>query len=1027
MSSDDEKKKSSKKKSHRRKRIHPSLGDTVEGLDNVAALELEEKPKSNNEPWLKESNKFKAAEEGPKSAGDAFLLYNNVIKAGDKFKSFRTSRRKDFCPETSGRRVPSGAKGGQLDEYIPEDYTSRSNANRALISYFAALAKSDKEDDLIDLEFVENMLDNNADVRCTDKHGQSILHEVARVWETDVAKFLLDKGCEINQGDNFGRTALHVAAAVDYSEMVDFLLDHGAEIECKTNGEQQTPLHYAAKNDACNSLKTLIRRGAHIHATDYKRRTPLQVAAEGDRSETARLLLELGADASDEDDSHMLALVLMITKMPPVAREAMDQYHRTDRANRKQFFDLHHLEPFKPDFEKRPPCRLPLQVIVEYKQLDLIIHPVIQQLIKTKWKRFGRRGAWKQTILNFIFIMLWTVIGVTLPKDSDQYNFPLAIWRVILEALALAFTLFQIIQELQEFFQSKKSFNKWKDWRTAELERDIEFCHPRWPQEKLYLEREVDEIQGMGPSYFSDSWNYFDWFVYFLLLCCSVLHIVDIALEQDTDETGDDIPSKVLHRLFAITIIFLWLRLMKSCRAFAALGPFIVMLGKIMIDIARFGYLYLEFWIPYCCAFWMIFGVTGLVTGMESFYSVGYSLFRMTLVDDYDYEGMKAVDPIMADILCGTFLAVSAVLCLNLMIALLSDTFQRVYDNAKSNAAMQKAAIVLGVEDGLSTKDRKKFMTHIWEHCAPEELYYDDDLTGPGAGDDLKKITVQIKDDLDEMNEALRAANVTHTPGSNSLNDEVQSLKGDVEDLKRTQERQFDDIKRDVKNVLNILEELLRRGGGSGGGGGNFHRGDPGNRRGRGGRFDPRDDGDDDYRGMGGSHRPISTADDPRLQSLQRVYTTQLMAADNESSRRARSISPHQYRAPVLPDSLLEPGPTRSSIMTDPVPPVPGTIKQKSASPEAEKEKLKKYRQESVQKRKKRHAQEEYLLHRQSSDARESLSSELDGDVSQFTDRDGLVVHMSGMSVSSPQPDLAKEVKIKSNVLGDSSPRSSEA
>ena len=37
-------------------------------------------------------------------------------------------------------------------------------------------------------------------------------------------------------------------------------------------------------------------------------------------------------------------------------------------------------------------------------------------------------------------------------------------------------------------------------------------------------------------------------------------------------------------------------------------GPFIVMLGKLTWDVLRFLYLYLEFYIPYACAFWMIFG-----------------------------------------------------------------------------------------------------------------------------------------------------------------------------------------------------------------------------------------------------------------------------------------------------------------------------------------------------------------------------------------------------------------------------------
>lgn len=53
-----------------------------------------------------------------------------------------------------------------------------------------------------------------------------------------------------------------------------------AKINCKTKGEGQTPIHYAARNNAVATLKVLIRLGATITDRDYKARTPLYVAAE---------------------------------------------------------------------------------------------------------------------------------------------------------------------------------------------------------------------------------------------------------------------------------------------------------------------------------------------------------------------------------------------------------------------------------------------------------------------------------------------------------------------------------------------------------------------------------------------------------------------------------------------------------------------------------------------------------------------------------------------------------------------------
>lgn len=86
----------------------------------------------------------------------------------------------------------------ELDEGESSQLSSRRTPvkvrNHALLHYFAKLAISNDVSDTMDYDFVESLLKNGASINTMDKHGQTIFHEVARSWHTDVAKFLIDQG-----------------------------------------------------------------------------------------------------------------------------------------------------------------------------------------------------------------------------------------------------------------------------------------------------------------------------------------------------------------------------------------------------------------------------------------------------------------------------------------------------------------------------------------------------------------------------------------------------------------------------------------------------------------------------------------------------------------------------------------------------------------------------------------------------------------------------------------------------------------
>ena len=67
------------------------------------------------------------------------------------------------------------------------------------------------------------------DLTSTDKHGQSIMHEVAREWDTGLAHWLFSQGAPIDVEDNWGRTPLFVAASSNHVPMVKWLIKNGGK------------------------------------------------------------------------------------------------------------------------------------------------------------------------------------------------------------------------------------------------------------------------------------------------------------------------------------------------------------------------------------------------------------------------------------------------------------------------------------------------------------------------------------------------------------------------------------------------------------------------------------------------------------------------------------------------------------------------------------------------------------------------------------------------------------------------------
>ena len=262
-----------------------------------------------------------------------------------------------------------------------------------------------------------------------------------------------------------------------------------------------------------------------------------------------------------------------------------------------------------------------------------------------------------------------------------------------------------------------RELEKWREWRASELEDDIKYCHPRWPQETQYLQSEIDAVRNLSLISSTDWWIYFDWITLVLVLSSIGTHVAFFYYSTD-------LFKEIHHHTMIPLLMILWFRLFKYARPFEGAGPLVVIFGSVFTDIAKWGFLNSIIIIPFTCAFWITFGAISLhpVTGYDSVGPLLYNMFSMMVVGEHQFVDLVKVNPILSRLLCMGFIGIVAIVTLNLLIALLSNTFERLYENAVANAIMQRGRTILMLEKWMTKRQLNRYYDFIRKNGSPETI-----------------------------------------------------------------------------------------------------------------------------------------------------------------------------------------------------------------------------------------------------------------------------------------------------------------
>ena len=275
----------------------------------------------------------------------------------------------------------------------------------------------------------------------------------------------------------------------------------------------------------------------------------------------------------------------------------------------------------------------------------------------------------------------------------------------------------------------------------------MKYCHPRWPQEKKYIEYEITRVKSLPQYNDLGAWFYLDWIILILIIASIASHFVFFF--------DDSVVSRHFYiRILGIMNLLVWLRLLKYVRPFPGLGTLVIILGETSGNFVNWAFLFFLLLIPFSAAFWINFGALSIhpVHGYHHVAEVLYTVFQIAVGDEFNLEGIVEADAVMARILVALYVTAVTIVTLNLLIALLTDTFSRVYGNAVANTIMQRAIKVVEAERMLSRKNKLKYKEYMKTNCSPEVVKMSPDKDIESSSE---KAEVDIISDVCVMKEVI--------------------------------------------------------------------------------------------------------------------------------------------------------------------------------------------------------------------------------------------------------------------------------
>uniref|UniRef100_A0ABK8G6C4 Transient receptor ion channel domain-containing protein n=1 Tax=Anopheles gambiae TaxID=7165 RepID=A0ABK8G6C4_ANOGA len=380
-----------------------------------------------------------------------------------------------------------------------------------------------------------------------------------------------------------------------------------------------------------------------------------------------------------------------------------------------------------------------LELAIDYKQKKFVAHPNIQQLLAAMWYEgvpgFRRKSAVEKIAIivrTAVLFPIYCMLYMIAPSCETSKFMRKPFMKFLIHASSYLFFLFLLILVSQRAEVQVVLLFGTESMKRA-LQEELARQRGNGP---TYLEclvviyvmgfiwEETQEIFKEGiRSYLRNMWNFIDFSRNFLYCCVALLRVVayiqqtsQISADPSTAyiarEHWDDFdPQLIAEGLFAAANIFSALKLVHLFSINPHLGPLQISLGRMVIDIVKFFFIYSLVLFAFACGLnqllwyfadlekskcyslkgglpdwdnqgdacmkWRRFGNL-----FESSQSLFWASFGMVGLENFELQGIKSYTRFWGLLMFGSYSVINVIVLLNLLIAMMSNSYAMIDEHS---------------------------------------------------------------------------------------------------------------------------------------------------------------------------------------------------------------------------------------------------------------------------------------------------------------------------------------------------------